>query len=560
MRAIMTARVLAALLLLSGLTGGGAGWRNLAAAYGSAVPPVIVAVLPQTIAVADYSQTLTVQGTGFQPGLSVKMTPPLGIGTVTEAVTVHSVTATAFQLTTVITRAGVWRLQVTNPDGGRSDAFTFAVQAAAAAAPRVTFAFLSSPGASSSPQPVTVLGANFRPGLTVTAISPGGSTFAVGGPSITGLREDCFDAELLINEPGIWSIVVTNPDGQQSRPSSFDVGIGTLLHIDRVAFSGGPSSVPQTVTVTGNSFQRGLAFTLVPPGGAPYTLSGNAIYRLSATSIEVDVVIDLYGTWSFWVVNPDGQRSNTFTLNYSGIAPSIAAGGIANVANFMRGAVAPGELIALRCWGISVNPGVANSGIDPITGLLPAALANVRITFDGVAAPLFYVSSVQINLQVPYEVAGKSSTKVVVSRFGLPSESVAVPVLAAHPGAFTYQGNAVITNAVTGEWISAETPAARGSYITLWISGAGVTNPPVATGAPAPATPLSYAIDPHAWLDGLEIEVAFAGLTPGMVGLTQVNLRIPEDAPVGPAVPLRLTLNGTDVTGSSNSPITVAIQ
>jgi uncharacterized protein (TIGR03437 family) len=52
-------------------------------------------------------------------------------------------------------------------------------------------------------------------------------------------------------------------------------------------------------------------------------------------------------------------------------------------------------------------------------------------------------------------------------------------------------------------------------------------------------------------------EVTYAGEAPGFTpGLQQINILIPEDAPVGPAVPIQLMVNGV----STQSGVTVAIQ
>jgi uncharacterized protein (TIGR03437 family) len=48
----------------------------------------------------------------------------------------------------------------------------------------------------------------------------------------------------------------------------------------------------------------------------------------------------------------------------------------------------------------------------------------------------------------------------------------------------------------------------------------------------------------------------YAGLTPNFVGLYQINVTIPEDAPRGPAVPVALI---SDLEGSSNR-VTMAIE
>jgi uncharacterized protein (TIGR03437 family) len=70
-------------------------------------------------------------------------------------------------------------------------------------------------------------------------------------------------------------------------------------------------------------------------------------------------------------------------------------------------------------------------------------------------------------------------------------------------------------------------PAKVGSYVTLYGTGAGAVSPAVPTGAAAPAVPLSNVANITASINGVPATVTFAGLTPGSVGLLQVNLRIP---------------------------------
>ena len=56
-------------------------------------------------------------------------------------------------------------------------------------------------------------------------------------------------------------------------------------------------------------------------------------------------------------------------------------------------------------------------------------------------------------------------------------------------------------------------------------------------------------------IGGTNAEVSFSGLAPNFVGLYQVNVQIPPDAPTGDAVPLTLSVGGI----SSNS-VTIAVQ
>ena len=91
---------------------------------------------------------------------------------------------------------------------------------------------------------------------------------------------------------------------------------------------------------------------------------------------------------------------------------------------------------------------------------------------------------------------------------------------------------------------SAANPAPRGGVIVLFATGAGVVDPPLLTGQPAPVSPLSRAKNPIVLIGGQALAPDFAGMTPGFAGLLQVNARIPAQAPTGAAVPLRIGING----------------
>jgi uncharacterized protein (TIGR03437 family) len=61
----------------------------------------------------------------------------------------------------------------------------------------------------------------------------------------------------------------------------------------------------------------------------------------------------------------------------------------------------------------------------------------------------------------------------------------------------------------------------------------------------------------HAFLGSVEAQVFYSGTAPGAVaGLQQINIKIPDDAPTGAAVPITLQV------GSFRSPdgVTIAIR
>ncbi|MBI1353478.1 MAG: hypothetical protein GC160_03970 [Acidobacteria bacterium] len=234
--------------------------------------------------------------------------------------------------------------------------------------------------------------------------------------------------------------------------------------------------------------------------------------------------------------------------------PTFSADGVANAASFLAGPVAPGELVSI--FGLDLGPEtpLSANGFDPDTGLLATTLGGVEVSFDGVPAPLVFVSQQQINLQVPYETAGRSSTNVAIRNGGVAGATVSVPVAATAPGIFVIQGTAGAILNQNGSLNSAASPEQRGHVVVVYGVGQGLVNPSIATGAPATGE-LRRRDDVTAVVGDRPATVLFAGLAPGFVGLLQVNLMLPADAPTGDAVPIRIAVDGK----ASQTGVTVSI-
>jgi uncharacterized protein (TIGR03437 family) len=140
--------------------------------------------------------------------------------------------------------------------------------------------------------------------------------------------------------------------------------------------------------------------------------------------------------------------------------------------------VAPGQLLTL--FGTNLAPSNA-----PVT-----------VTFNGIAAPILYTSGIQINVQVPYELAGLTEVTMQVSspQVSPPvSESYILAVVERQPSVFL--APAAFTQSIfdvsglqplalnaDGTLNSSANPAAPGSTVTLFLNGLGVTNPAQQTG------------------------------------------------------------------------------
>lgn len=225
----------------------------------------------------------------------------------------------------------------------------------------------------------------------------------------------------------------------------------------------------------------------------------------------------------------------------------------------VAGPVSPGEIVILhpREAGPTVLIGAQ---LDP-AGNVTTSLGGTRVLFDGVPAPLAYAVSGDIMAIVPYEIAGHSSTQVVVEYQGVPSPAVTLDVVESAPALFTLDstghGQAAMLNEL-GCCNSARNPAKRGSLATLYATGEGQTIPSGITGAvsfynrpaeyPVPRLPVRVTVG------GEPAEIVWQGEAPHAVtGLFQVNFRVPANAPLGDAVPVTLTV------GDASSPLGVTM-
>jgi uncharacterized protein (TIGR03437 family) len=181
--------------------------------------------------------------------------------------------------------------------------------------------------------------------------------------------------------------------------------------------------------------------------------------------------------------------------------------------------------------------------------------------FDGSPGTPIYVSPSQINVIVPYEIAGRATTTVTVVYQSETSAGISQQVAGQAPGIYTFSstgvGQASVLNQngtyngpASGLVIGGQTvttvPAPQGSVIAVFMTGGGQTNPASATGTVTPTGTL-YKIPTTvtATINGVNAIVEFAGAAPGLVtGVVQVNLLVPTGV-TGSGLPLSITINGT---------------
>jgi len=259
-------------------------------------------------------------------------------------------------------------------------------------------------------------------------------------------------------------------------------------------------------------------------------------YPLLRATLDIDPVTTP-SLASIFLTHGDDTSTLSGALVLLPPQPVFALASVTNSASFAPTAVSPGEIVSI--FGTNLGPVTgwnnADFGFDSSTGALPTTLGGVKVTFDGVLAPIFYSRADIINVQVPFEVAGKSKTDVVVSYNGEDSTPVSLPVANASPGIFTYNGSGkglgIVANQ-DGSLNSASNPAPKGSVVVVYLTGRGTVPYAIQTGKPAPTPPID-AGGFTCQIAGADAPVAFGGWTPSAVGLAQANVTVPTSTPSG---------------------------
>jgi large repetitive protein len=389
--------------------------------------------------------------------------------------------------------------------------------------------------------------------------------------------------------------VAVNPTGLGAGVYSGEVtvSIGSLIQSVNVTFVVQPTSSsnavsrfkPEAASCSASKLaitETGLANNFAVPAGWPATLivqlnddcaspvtNGNVVASFSNGDAPLNLAGDSLGNYSAtW--QPGGVNANmVVTLNasaaslqpataqlYGGIAPNqtppptLAPGGTLNNLNPVVGApLSPGTIA--QVYGTGLAPAAASTGPAP----LPIKFGTTFALVGATQAPLYSLSSGQINIQIPYEVAANQQTPIILSVNNALTLPLMLNMVAAAPGVLSddkgpngpsFQDGAgiVAQHSSNGTLVSSTSPAAPGEYLVMYLVGMGATNPAVASGAETPTAPLSYATaQPTVTVGSQTSTILFAGLTPGFVGLYQIDFQVPPGASSGNLV-VTVTQNG----------------
>jgi uncharacterized protein (TIGR03437 family) len=229
-----------------------------------------------------------------------------------------------------------------------------------------------------------------------------------------------------------------------------------------------------------------------------------------------------------------GVNANTFA------PPQLSDGGTVNNTNPFGGALlAPGTVTAV--YGQNLASSTVSPGVIPLV----SAFNGTTLIMGGIPAPFYFLSGGQLNVQAPVDLPVNQQTSVAVqvnTAFAvLPNP---VGIIAAAPGIASFPDTKIIAQHADFTLITSASPSKAGESIVSYVSGMGSTTTSYASGQQASLTDLAPAkIQPTVTVDGANATVLYAGLTPGGIGLYQINFTVPTSTRPGDATVV-ITQNG----------------
>ncbi|MCC6342995.1 MAG: hypothetical protein IT166_12400 [Bryobacterales bacterium] len=390
-----------------------------------------------------------------------------------------------------------------------------------------------------SPNGSTILGA--QPDGTVYLYDANVDTFTISRkdfPSLSGAYAASNFNQFVVGNSLLNASLV--------QTAQFETGTGKssgFAFLDQGGFrtTAPDASSPGVIArVTNQSGQLSRATRLVEAPILPQAAqSGPAQAGASQTWVQVFTrsIQPLYSRNALIALTTSGFTALPWSFDASVAAPRIER--VVNAAD-NTAAVAPGSLVSI--FGANLSPINQATQLTP----LPTALGESCLTVNGLPLPVVFVSPGQINGQIPFQVDGNVS--LILRTPGGVSDTFNLTILPTAPGVFrngvagTRNDLPAVFRAANGLLVTDTNPIHRGDTITIYLTGLGRTSPAVDAGVPAPGDPLASVIVPPAvTLGGVALPVEFAGLTPGSIGVYQINARVPSDVPPGLDQPLTIS-------------------
>ena len=370
---------------------------------------------------------------------------------------------------------------------------------------------------------ISVSGANLKPGIYAGSVHISISNLAVRTVNITFIVPKSTSTPATIAARAITPQSSCTPANLVVTPTSLAGNFST------------PAAWPRTVTVQladdcGNSVTSGRVVAEFSNGDPPLSLnlSGDNAAVYSATWTPSHAATQLTVTAQATAIGLQPASAQILGAVSDTAAPILANNGILHNLYPQPGApLAPGTIVQI--FGSAMAATTGSTGVP-----LPTVLNGTSVLIGGELAPLYYVSSGQINAQIPVDLVPGQQYQVLVSANNAYTTPETINIAPVTPGIARLANGQVIAQHGDFSLVTEDAPAKPGEYLVAYLAGMGLTDTPVGTGAQAPSSPLANVnASASVAIDGEAAPVLFAGLTPGFIGLYQINFQLPADAHSG---------------------------
>jgi uncharacterized protein (TIGR03437 family) len=170
---------------------------------------------------------------------------------------------------------------------------------------------------------------------------------------------------------------------------------------------------------------------------------------------------------------------------------------------------------------------------------------------DNSPVVVLYASSSQVNFILPSNVTD-STPRIRLTRDGVTGPEVTISLVTAAPALFDDGSGFAIATHALGALLTAAAPAQPGEIIVVYATGLGMTIPNAIPGQPLQiAAPIAALSSLAVSLDGVALpatSIQYAGVTPGSLGLYQINIQLPQDVGANPTI--QVTVAGESSAGT----------
>ncbi len=400
----------------------------------------------------------------------------------------------------------------------------------------------------------------------VNGATPGTLTVAANGAA---LSPGTYSATIGISSPGSVNLQTVNV--------TLTVTNAPTINLTPTSLSGfnylGATPTPQTIavavasgaaiafTATATTQTGGPWLSVTPSGG---TTPGNVTVNVNVANAAILVAGIYQGQVSIAVAGASNSPVN-LPVFLTVTAPAVvtpAVSSVENAATAAPTAVSPGLNILIL--GTNLGPAQMTGYVVGSNGNLSSTVAGTQVTFDNIPAPIVFTSNTAVSVMVPYEIASKVSTSMVLSYNNVGSIPLQLRVVPSAPGIYTISssgsGQGAILNQ-NGSVNSTINPEAAGNFIRIFSTGEGATAPVGVDGSinPGVQTAAQPVLAVSVKIGGVPVppgEIAYAVEAPGAVaGVLQVDAQIPPGVGPGP-VPVVVSVGGV----SSQAGVIVSVK